>query len=134
MAQEFPMTRREDIKPFLFPCLNCNQHRFHALYEQPYGYSIKIAFVKKPLWSSNKGYQVVCETCTVVNGQLQAGDVAKLAMNILPRAIYAAYPDIHQFYTPGYYDAHRADLVGNSPEPELAALVDQLMHNYRLET
>jgi hypothetical protein len=61
MAEEYPMTRREDIQPFLFPSPNCKQVIFHGLYEQPYGFGVGLVFMKRPLWSSKKGYQVVCE-------------------------------------------------------------------------
>ena len=108
MAEEYPMTRREDIQPFLFPCPNCKQFIFHGLYEQPYGFGVGLIFMKRPLWSSKKGYQVVCEKCSTINGQLKLEDVERLAMNLLPKSIYTAYPAIHQFYSPGYYEAHRA--------------------------
>ena len=133
MAEEYPMTRREDIQPFLFPCGNCRQYIFHAVYEQPYGFGVKLIFMKSPLWSSKKGYQVVCEKCDIVNGQLQVEDVNKLAMNMLPKSIYTAYPPIHQFYMPGYYQVHRAELVGDPADAELAPLIDKWMANYRLE-
>jgi hypothetical protein len=65
--------------------------------------------------------------------QLQPEDVAKLATNLLPKSIYAAYPAIHKFYSPGYYDAHRSELVGDPPDAELAPYVDRWMSAYRLE-
>jgi len=134
MATEYPAKRREDIQPFLFPCGKCRQYIFHALYEQPTGFTLKLAFVKSPLWSSGTGYLICCEKCDVVNGHLQPADVKKLAANILPRSIWSAYPDVQRLYQPGAYETIRPQLVGEPPDPQLTPLIDQWMTSYRLET
>src|SRR6266542_647060 len=125
MAREAEMFPRGDILPFLFPCGGCKLYTFHVVYEQPYGTGIKIPFTRRPLWSTGMAYQVVCGPCTMVNGRLEAADVNKLATNMLPKSIWTAYPAIHLLYSPGYYEKHRSELLGDSPDPGYAADCDR---------
>ena len=90
-------------------------------------------FLKSPLWTSHKGYLIVCEQCGVVNGQLKSEDVHKLARNELPKSLYLAHPPLHQFYSLGFYDANKARFVGDPPDPRLTPLFVVWMSTYRLE-
>ena len=129
---EFPMKVRQDIIPIYFPCSACGSYMFHYICEQPCGLAFKIPFMSSPLASTHKGYHIVCVGCTIINGQLEVGDVAKLTRNMIPKSIHSLYPAIQTLYNPALFDNWKQE---NMQKMDLKAAdqVDGFVRHYRLE-
>ena len=130
--REFPFKVRQDITPVYFPCSACNSYMFHKICEQPYGLAVKIPFMSSPLASTHKGYHVVCVACTTINGQLDAGDVAKLMRNLIPKSVHNLYPDIQTLYNPAYFDKWKQENMRKMGQ-KAAEQVDGFVRHYHLE-
>jgi 6,7-dimethyl-8-ribityllumazine synthase len=134
LMMEFKMKVRKDIVRFMFPCTQCNGYRFHVLCEQPSGLALIIPFTRRAIASTHKGYQVVCASCTVVNGRLERADVDKLASNTIPKSLWTDYPVLHDFYQPEFIEQSGQALFPEEPDGEGSKQAREWLSNYRLET
>ncbi len=122
----------ETVKPFMFPCQECGSYKMHKLYSQKYGLMIGIPFME-PLGSTHKGFHVVCMTCTTINGQIKKDQVAALEGGKIPKMFHEADEYLHEFYSPGYFDEHKAELT-EGMDKEDASYLEKTIKHYALET
>ena len=112
----FPIDIVTRIVPFLYPCSECMGVMFHVVGEQHAGIGIKIPFMRRPLVSTGKGYQAICNTCANINTVLPTNVVEKLEGRVIPAQICAMYPTVcspPEPYTQGFNEeflARHADV------------------------
>jgi hypothetical protein len=130
----FPIEVIRRIVPFLYPCQECRGIQFHVVGEQHAGIAIKIPFMKKPLASTGKGHQAICNTCTTINTVLPIDVVRKLEAGIIAPQLcgmYATFCDAPEPYTEGF----AAQFVERRPEvaKNILLFVKKCLEAYRRE-
>lgn len=122
------MKEVKSIKPFMYPCQGCNGYKMHEILSQPYGLTIRVPFMQ-PLASTHTAFHVVCMTCTTVNeSKMNKEYVTILKNGYIPKAFYTAYPYLHEFYTPGYFDLNKNELTESMTKEEIDYLEKAIKH------
>jgi hypothetical protein len=119
-----PVTVLSLIAPVLYPCVKCRSMTFHLVGEQHAGIWIKVPFARKPIASSGKGYQLICNTCTTIATQLPRSAVAKLEAKVIPHEICDAYRRLEicpEPYTDGYVRPFMSSLENANEDTRVCA-------------
>ena len=131
----FPIDILRHIVPFLYPCQECQALKFHVMGEQHAGIGFKIPFMRKPLASTGKVHQAICNTCTNINTVIPDDAFRKLEQGIIPTqisAMYAVVCDPPEPYTDGFAE----NFLGRHPEAgdKTIAFVRKCLVAYRRES
>lgn len=122
----------QTVKPFMFPCKKCEAYQMHKIYQQPYGLAITIPLFNTPLASTHKAFHIVCMTCTTVSSQIKKENIHVFEAGYIPKSIYDAYPVVKEFYSPGYFDINKVELI-NGLDEEDAIYLENTIKYYNLE-
>jgi len=108
---------------------------FHVVGEQHAGIGVKVPFMRKPLASTGKGHQAICNTCTNINTLIPDDVFRKLEQGIIApqiSAMYAAVSDPPEPYTDGF----AGDFIARHAEAgdKTIAFVRKCLAAYRRES